>query len=83
MFSLLAVLFTIHQLAYPVRYTGTREEMYSVSQKKFTLLFLWLLGQMLTDLIHSSATLLDMQSAVIATAIPSVRPSVRLSVTRW
>ena len=32
---------------------------------------------------YSAAALLAMQSAVIPTAIPSVCPSVRLSVTRW
>ena len=32
---------------------------------------------------YSAAALLAMQSVVLATAIPSVRPSVCLSVTRW
>jgi len=35
------------------------------------------------NVFYSAATLLAMQSAVIPTAIPSIRLSVCLSVTRW
>ena len=42
-----------------------------------------LLTSFCTHVFYSAAALLAMQSAVLATAIPSVRLSVSLSVTRW